>query len=427
MPSTNGKRSASIASRSSRITGVAADGAVVHPQPAAVPEGVRVRLLDRRPGRGAHVREEERRLDAGGELAQVAVVPGRMRAAVDARQAVGGVPADAEAVAVRRRRALQRVQALVDERPRRLEQQLVEPERGARVREPAAHAPDRPRRPCAVEREPATAARLRSIARGDPSAPVLERLVPHPPVREGQPLARAARSAAWSAGGSASSSSGWRPTATRRAGGRTRRARRSRVLTTIVGATVGLTGFVVTVSVLVVQMATGTFSARYMRLWYRDAVLKAVLAVLIGTIVFSFALLRRVEDPENVPNLGVSRVRLLPRRSDRALPRLPRPRRPPAAAGGGGGARREGGPRVDAQRGRDRGVAATAGGRRRDPRRWPSGPPRSPRAARAPGAIQAIDEDGLVAWAREHDCVLVLPHAVGVFVSRGARARAGAR
>ena len=42
-----------------------------------------------------------------------------------------------------------------------------------------------------------------------------------------------------------------------------------------------------------------------------------------------------------------------------------------------------------------------------------------------PGAIQALDERGLVAWAREQDCVLVLPHAVGDFVSQrvGARRR----
>src|SRR5690348_8902496 len=49
----------------------------------------------------------------------------------------------------------------------------------------------------------------------------------------------------------------------------------STVLTTIVGAAVGLTGFVVTVTVLAIQMATGTFSARYMRIWYRDGLLKA--------------------------------------------------------------------------------------------------------------------------------------------------------
>ena len=75
------------------------------------------------------------------------------------------------------------------------------------------------------------------------------------------------------------------------------------VLSAIVGATAALTGFVVTVTVLVVQMATGTFSARYMRLWYRDRMLKAVLALLIGTLTFSFSLLRRVET-DSVPNLG---------------------------------------------------------------------------------------------------------------------------
>jgi uncharacterized membrane protein len=40
----------------------------------------------------------------------------------------------------------------------------------------------------------------------------------------------------------------------------------STVLSAIVGAMAALTGFVVTVTVLVVQMATSTFSARYMRL-----------------------------------------------------------------------------------------------------------------------------------------------------------------
>ena len=77
------------------------------------------------------------------------------------------------------------------------------------------------------------------------------------------------------------------------------------VLSAIVGASAALTGFVVTVTVLVVQMATGTFSARYMRLWYRDRMLKATLALLIGTLTFSFALLRRVET-NFVPNNGVT-------------------------------------------------------------------------------------------------------------------------
>ena len=79
----------------------------------------------------------------------------------------------------------------------------------------------------------------------------------------------------------------------------------STVLSSIVGAAAALTGFVVTVTVLVVQMATGTFSARYMRLWYRDRVLKVLLALLVGALSFSFTLLRHVED-KFVPNLGTS-------------------------------------------------------------------------------------------------------------------------
>ena len=77
------------------------------------------------------------------------------------------------------------------------------------------------------------------------------------------------------------------------------------MLSTIVGASAALTGFVVTVAVLVVQMAIGTFSARYMRLIYRDPVLKAVLALLIGTTTFSLSLLRRVKS-DFVPDIGVT-------------------------------------------------------------------------------------------------------------------------
>ena len=77
------------------------------------------------------------------------------------------------------------------------------------------------------------------------------------------------------------------------------------VLAAIVGAMAALTGFVVTVTVLVVQMVLGTFSARYMRIWHRDPMLKAVLALLIGVLVFSLSLLRHVEN-DFVPNLGVT-------------------------------------------------------------------------------------------------------------------------
>ena len=46
----------------------------------------------------------------------------------------------------------------------------------------------------------------------------------------------------------------------------------------MVGATAALTGFVVTVTSLIVLIVNGTFSPRYVRLWYRDLALKATLA-----------------------------------------------------------------------------------------------------------------------------------------------------
>ncbi|MFJ5829153.1 DUF2254 family protein [Streptomyces sp. NPDC093089] len=79
----------------------------------------------------------------------------------------------------------------------------------------------------------------------------------------------------------------------------------SGVLTAIVGAMAALLGFVVTIGVLVVQQATGTLSPRYMRLWYRDRLQKAVLATFTGTFSFAFSLLREIES-DSVPDTGVS-------------------------------------------------------------------------------------------------------------------------
>jgi uncharacterized membrane protein len=68
---------------------------------------------------------------------------------------------------------------------------------------------------------------------------------------------------------------------------------------------IGLLGLVVTVGILVVQMATGTLSPRFMRLWYRDRLQKVVLAAFTATFAFSFALLREV-GTGTVPDLGVT-------------------------------------------------------------------------------------------------------------------------
>ncbi len=189
-------------------------------------------------------------------------------------------------------------------------------------------------------------------------------------------------------------------------------------LTTVVGASVGLIGFVVTVSVLVVQMATGTFSARYMRLWYRDSVLKATLAVLMGTLVFSYTLIRRID--EAVPEPRRVDGRIPAQRRPCPVPDLPRPRSPPAAARQGRLARRAFRARGASGHGRARDYPASLrrGGRARRPilAQQPSLVLRSSES----GALQAIDDEGLLAWATHHDAVIVLRHGVGDFVSSNA-------
>jgi uncharacterized membrane protein len=188
------------------------------------------------------------------------------------------------------------------------------------------------------------------------------------------------------------------------------------VLAAIVGSTAALTGFVVTVSVLVVQMATSTFSARYMRLWYRDRMLHVLLAMLVGTFTFSFTLLAGVEE-NSVPNLGVTASGALVAVDmflflfflDRFVHRL----RPVAVAA----------------------LVAEAGRRAFESVVVAASGPGAPDIVRAPveldhpsfvvrthraGSIQAVHAAGLVRFAREHDCTLVLNHVVGDFVPAGA-------
>jgi uncharacterized membrane protein len=185
----------------------------------------------------------------------------------------------------------------------------------------------------------------------------------------------------------------------------------SSVLSAIVSAMVGLTGFVVAFGVLVVQMATQTLSPRFMRLWYRDALQKAVLGTFVGTLTFALALLRRV-GPDTVPDIGVTLSGVAVAASvvlflvylDRFIHRL----RPVEVAW----------------------IVADAGARVFNAMQpsTPATPLASIHVGTTPslevraggaGAIQAIHKDGLLATAIRHDCVLVLPHAVGDIVPHG--------
>ncbi len=183
------------------------------------------------------------------------------------------------------------------------------------------------------------------------------------------------------------------------------------VLSTIVGAMVGLIGFVVTVTVLAIQMATGTFSARYMRIWYRDGLLQATLTVLVGTAAFAFSLIRQVTSTA-APNIGVSVAGFLVAVGlvlfllffSRFVHRL----RPVAVAALAG--------QIASRMVRTVIQVAETGTQAAeitDDRQALT--LRSPRD----GVIQAVNVRALIRWATRHDSVLAMQAAVGDFVTAG--------
>ena len=180
----------------------------------------------------------------------------------------------------------------------------------------------------------------------------------------------------------------------------------STVLAAIVSAMVGLTGFVVAFGVLVVQMATQTLSPRFMRLWYRDGLQKAVLGLFVGTLTYALALLRGV-GPDSVPDNGVTFAALLVTLSVvlflAYLDRFVHNMRPVAVAW----TVAEAGARVF-RAGEAGALDAT-----------PEGHPVLAVRTGTAGVIQAADRPGLVAEAIRHDCLIVFPNAVGDLVAHG--------
>ena len=187
------------------------------------------------------------------------------------------------------------------------------------------------------------------------------------------------------------------------------------VLTAIVGASIALLGFVVTMGVLVVQLATGTLSPRFMRLWYRDRLQKVVLAAFTATFTFAFGLLRRIEEG-SVPHIGVTAAGAAVGASLLLmllyLDRFAHALRPVAVAS------------QVARAGREVVVAAISPNADRPPAgdgrvAWTGRPLLTVHADRS-GTIQAIHKSGLVAAAERADCLLVLPRGVGDFLPREA-------
>ncbi|GJF31377.1 hypothetical protein KNE206_40770 [Kitasatospora sp. NE20-6] len=187
----------------------------------------------------------------------------------------------------------------------------------------------------------------------------------------------------------------------------------SSVLSSVVGSMIALLGFVVTIGVLVIQQATGTLSPRYMRLWYRDRLQKAVLATFTGTFSFAYTLLRSIES-DSVPNLGVTLAGIAVSVSLLLLliylNRFTHNLRPVAIAD------------LVARMGEK--VLHSTAAQVRDAAVREAGPALSAgpvtrvRAERG-GVVQAFDAAGMVRLAARHDCVLAMACVVGDFVSPG--------
>ncbi|WP_457033472.1 DUF2254 domain-containing protein [Kitasatospora sp. P5_F3] len=186
----------------------------------------------------------------------------------------------------------------------------------------------------------------------------------------------------------------------------------SSVLSSVVGSMVALLGFVVTIGVLVIQQATGTLSPRYMRLWYRDRLQKAVLATFTGTFAFAYTLLRSIET-DSVPNLGVTLAGVAVSVSLLLLliylNRFTHNLRPVAIADIVG---RLGEHVLGQAAAHLRSTAAPDGAP-------PTGGPVTSVRSERGGVVQALDAPGLVLLGARHDCVLVLAASVGDFVEPG--------
>ena len=186
------------------------------------------------------------------------------------------------------------------------------------------------------------------------------------------------------------------------------------ILIAIVGAMVSLLGFVVAIGTLVVQLATGTLSPRFMRLWFRDRLQKFVLATFVGSIALAFSLLRQV-NAGRVPSIGVtvagvavgvSLVMLL-----LYFNRFAHFLRPVGVG------------ELVAQRGLREAQRVTEMARRHhaEPATGPvvTDEPAATVAARRSGIIQAINTGALITVAQQYDCVLLLNASVGDFVPVG--------
>ena len=193
------------------------------------------------------------------------------------------------------------------------------------------------------------------------------------------------------------------------------------VLSTIAAAMLSFTGLVFTVTMLVLQLASNQLSPRVMRTFLRDRTNQSVLGLFVATFLYSLLVLRDVRSPGDggsfVPAIAVTVAYLLLVASVGAfvfyIHHMAQAIRAVSVLRSVGDETRAAIERLYPD-----GIDDEPEGQR------PGLPARAPDQLIAqehrPGVITAVDEEHLVAIAREHALTVAFLHQVGDFVPQGA-------
>ncbi len=192
------------------------------------------------------------------------------------------------------------------------------------------------------------------------------------------------------------------------------------VLATIGTAMLSFTGLVFTVTMLVLQLASGQLSPRVMRTFLRDRTTQSVLGLFVATFLYSLLVLREVRSPVDgwfVPAITVTVAYLLLVASVGAfvfyIHHMAQAMRAVSVLGSVGDETRAAIDRLYPER---------IGEEPEPP--IPGLPTRAPDQLaiqeRTPGVITSVDEERLMEIAGEHALTVALLHQVGDFVPQGA-------
>jgi uncharacterized membrane protein len=190
------------------------------------------------------------------------------------------------------------------------------------------------------------------------------------------------------------------------------------VLSAIATSMIAFTGVVFSITIVVLQLASGQFSPRVLRTFLRDRATQSSLGIFIATFVYALLVLRDVraassEESAYVPGLSVSMALVVLALSLGVfvyyIHHIARAIRVAWIVDAVADETRRSIAHqfLDAP---DEGLELTA----------PSGPPTQVLVAPVPGTVQAVGKRALVALARRYDCVLEMKPSVGDFVPEGA-------